>query len=113
MAMNAGILSLVGLVLLLLACSAACGGTMEEKPRSPGEAIFRSQCVMCHGRTGDLNMGGAKDLTKSALTKWEMIAIVTNGKAGMIGYGERLSEKEVEEVVDHVRTLHEPIGSDN
>ncbi len=42
-----------------------------------------------------------------------MIAIVTNGKAGMIGYGERLSKKEVEEVVDHVRSLHEVARSDN
>ncbi len=112
MAMKPGILSLVGLVGVLLACSAACGA-MEEKPGSPGEAIFWDQCVMCHGRMGDLKMSGAKDLTKSALTKGEMIAIVTNGKAGMIGYGERLSKKEVEEVVDHVRSLHEVARSDN
>ena len=74
--MKPGILSLVGLVGVLLACSAACGA-MEEKPGSPGEAIFWDQCVMCHGRVGDLKMSGAKDLTKSALTKGEMIAIVT------------------------------------
>lgn len=114
MDMKAGILAFMGAMLLLLACAAADGSSINDgTPISPGESTFRNQCVMCHGRKGNLNMSGAKDLTKSALTKEEMIAIVTNGKGGMIGFGKTLSKKQVEEVVDHVRTLYEEVRSDN
>ena len=112
--MRAGVIAIAGAMLLLFACAAADGSSTDTAtPISPGESIFTNQCVMCHGRKGNLNMSGAKDLTKSVLTEEEMIAIVTNGKGGMIGFGKKLSKKQVEEVVDHVRTLHEEVRSDN
>ena len=88
---------------------AACGNATNAADNStadPGTAIYNSRCTMCHGRDGDLGMSGAKDLTKSTLTKEEMVAVVTHGKGGMIGFEKMLSTKEIDEVVDHVRTLH-------
>ena len=112
--MRAGVLPILGAMLLLLSCAAAEGSPTDNgTPTSAGETIFMSECVMCHGRDGKLNMSGAKDLTKSMLTKEEMNAIVTHGRGGMIGFGKLLSEKQIEEVVDHVRTLHEEVRSDN
>ena len=106
------VLTIAGGMFLLLACAAADGTSMEDDaPVSVGASIFRSQCVMCHGRNGKLNMSGAKDLTKSILTKEEMNAIVTYGKGGMIGFRKTLSKKQIGEVVDHVRTLHEDVRS--
>lgn len=94
------------MMMLMLACAATEGGSKEDKaPLGPGGSVFRSQCAMCHGKDGKLSMSGAKDLTKSTLTKEEMNAIVTYGKGGMIGFGRTLSKKQIEEVVDHVRTL--------
>jgi len=60
---------------------------------------------MCHGRKGNLNISGAKDLTKSALSEEEMIAVVTHGRGGMIGFDKTLSPQQIREVVAHVRTL--------
>lgn len=106
--MRTGLIVTTWTALLLLACSAADGASAEKKvPVTPGEAIYKSQCVMCHGRNGNLNMSGAKDLTKSGLTEEEMIAIVTSGRGGMIGFGKTLTKKQIEEVVGHVRMLHE------
>ena len=106
--MKAGLIICACVMLVLLACSSADGASAEMKgPGSPGEVIYKSQCVMCHGRKGNLNMSGAKDLTKSELTEEEMIAVVTSGRGGMIGFGKTLTKKQVEEVVGHVRMLHE------
>ena len=95
------------IALVLKACGD--GGTdnaNNEGSTDPGTFIYNSNCVMCHGRDGNLGMSGAKDLTKSTLGKGEMIAVVTNGRGGMIGFKTMLSKQEIDEVVDHARTLH-------
>jgi cytochrome c6 len=92
------------LALLLAACGD--GVANSEGSNDPGTAIFDSNCAMCHGRDGNLGMSGAKDLTKSTLSREEMIAVVTNGRGGMAPFGKMLSAQEIGEVVDHVRTLH-------
>ena len=87
----------------------ACGGTMPEStesgPPTEGELVFNTNCTMCHGRSGDLGLSGAKDLVTSTLGRDEVIAIVTNGKGGMMPYGNTLSRKQIEAVADHVITL--------
>jgi len=101
-------LMLVVLITLvaLLACSAAGSSPMEQQDSAAqGEAIYKMQCVMCHGRKGNLNVGGAKDLTASAISTEEMIAVVTQGKGTMVGFGSTLTKQQIEAVVAHARTL--------
>ncbi|MCO5276091.1 MAG: cytochrome c [Flavobacteriales bacterium] len=101
--------ALVGLALLagLMACSASGGAKPDQDGRArDGEEIFKTECVMCHGQDGKLGMAGARDLTISKLSKEEMIAVVMNGKGAMIGFKGRLSAAQIDQVVDHVRTLH-------
>lgn len=94
-------------VLLMAACGTGNATSASDNSTSdPGTAIYLSNCVMCHGRDGNLGMSGAKDLTQSTLTKEEMIAIVTHGRGGMASFQTMLSKEEIGEVVDHVRTLH-------
>lgn len=108
--MRAGAWSMAGPMLLLMACTAADGSSLGEKgTASTGASIFRSECVMCHGHDGKRKMSGAKDLAKSTLTEEEMNAIVTHGSGAMAGFGTTLSKKQIEEVVEHVRTLHEQV----
>lgn len=96
-------------LLALMGCSASGGdGASMAGPTTPGEAIFKAQCVMCHGRDGRLGISGAKDLTRSTLTEEEMIATVTRGKGAMAGFGTILTPVQIEEVVAHVRTLQAP-----
>lgn len=94
---------LVG-VAVLLACGGAPNGTADAPP-SQGEMLYNTHCATCHGRSGDLGMNGAKDLTRSTLARAEAIAVITNGRAGMMPYADRLSEQEIDAVADHVITL--------
>ena len=94
--------------LLLLACGSATadGTTMADSAdKSPGEQVFNMNCALCHGRDGKLGLNAAKDLTASTLTKAEMVAMVRQGKGTMMPYKDVLSAKEIDAVVDHVRTL--------
>jgi len=94
--------------LIAMACSdgqASVPAVAEGGPVSKGEELFNTNCTLCHGRTGDLGMSGAKDLTISTLTREQMIAMVTNGKGGMMPYKNVLTPKQIEAVVDHARKL--------
>lgn len=95
-----------------LLASVSCGSTAGPAPESAtmsaegkGAELFNANCALCHGRKGDLGMNGAKDLGLSSLTRVEMIAMVTNGKGAMMPYKNVLTPKQIEAVVDHVRTL--------
>ncbi len=90
---------------VLLACGSTAVDGTEAPPPGEGEMVFNTTCATCHGRKGDLGMGGAKDLVTSILKRDEVIAIVTNGKGAMMPYGTTLSKKQIEVVVDHVLTL--------
>ena len=79
-----------------------------EADRSSGRSLFNLNCALCHGRDGKLGLNGAKDLTISTLTKTEMIAMVRQGKGAMMPYKDVLTAKEIDAVVDHVRTLGKP-----
>ncbi len=94
-----------GAVLLLLPL-VACGGQEVGEGQGPvGSRLFGTHCTLCHGDDGRLGLSGAKDLTASALSREEMIAVVRNGRGAMMGYGRVLSEEEIGLVVDHVRSL--------
>ena len=98
----------LALGLLVLACSSASPdgtGMAGTTDKSPGEQLFDMNCTLCHGRDGKLGLNNAKDLTMSALTKAEMITMVRQGKGAMMPYKDVLSAKEIDAVVDHVRTL--------
>lgn len=89
----------------LLACGNATMDDADAPPPTEGEMVFNTNCAMCHGRKGDLGMSGAKNLVISALSRIEVIAMVTNGKGTMMPYGKTLTKKQIEAVADHVLTL--------
>jgi cytochrome c6 len=75
----------------------------ETKP--DGMAVFRKNCVVCHGSDGKLGLNGARDLTQSTLTAAERTAIVTHGKNLMTPFGKLLSPDEIDAVVNYTLTL--------
>ena len=95
------------MALLVLACSSGDASVElgAESGISDGERIYRMNCTLCHGTDGKLGFNGAKDLTRSTLTKEEMITRVREGKGTMLPYKNMLSAKEIEAVVAHVRSL--------
>ncbi len=94
----------ITIAIMLFSCGNG-GGTTASAPRSSGEMLFDTHCTLCHGADGKLKMGDAKDLSISTLTREEMIAVVTHGRGTMMPYKQVLSAEEIEQVVDHVRTL--------
>lgn len=90
---------------LVLACGASHPGSADPATPADGAAIYTTYCVLCHGKDGKLGLNGAKDLTRSPLTREEMIAVVTNGRNMMQPYKEVLTATEIAAAVDHVRAL--------
>jgi mono/diheme cytochrome c family protein len=88
---------------LVLACGAA--STDLVPGTGNGATIYATYCVLCHGKDGKLGLNGAKDLTRSPLTREEMIAVVTNGRNMMQPYKEVLTAAEIAAAVDHVRSF--------
>ena len=78
------------------------------------DLIYKNNCSVCHGDRGDGRSRASTSMvppprnftTASNLTRDVMIATVTNGKPGtaMTSWKTQLSEKQIEEVVDYVRT---------
>lgn len=81
--------------------------------QAPGEAIFKKNCVMCHGAdgTGKTKMGiklGAADLTSNdiqSLSDEALAQSVRNGKAKMPPFEKTLTADEITQVIQYVRTL--------
>ncbi len=85
-----------------------------------GAALFKRQCVMCHGATGAGDGAAAKTLkgklpplndkaTMSKLTDEQIHEAITNGKKTEIGnmpaLGKRLKPEEITDIVNYARTL--------
>jgi len=69
------------------------------------EKKFKQLCSICHGTTGDLNLNGAKDLTKSTLPLEESFAQVYNGKGLMTPFGGMMTDSEIIAVCKYADTL--------
>lgn len=85
-----------------------------------GAALYKRQCVMCHGATGLGDGPAAKTLkgklpsladkaTMSKLTDEQIHEAITMGKKTEIGnmpaLGKRLKAEEITDIVNYVRTL--------
>ena len=85
----------------------ACNPTPPTPVGPPdGMAIFRKNCVACHGPDGKLGLTGAKDLSASVLPVADRIQIITNGKNVMTPFKALLSEAEIRAVAEYSRTLN-------
>jgi mono/diheme cytochrome c family protein len=90
---------------------AACKSLLGQENSSPGEEVFRSKCVLCHGADGSGNtpLGkqlqaadlGSKEVQK--LTNAEMHKQIHDGRANMPGFADQLSEEQISQVIQYVR----------
>jgi len=87
-------------------------------PVRRGEAVFKANCALCHGVRGDGTGRAAKlfnpppaDLTRSDKTDEYKEQIIRRGSeslqrsSGMPPWGERLSNREISDVVRYLRTI--------
>ena len=87
------------------AAEAQKSGSKTTSSGPNGMAVFRNNCVICHGADGKMGMNGAKDLSASTLTAEERISIITNGKNLMTPFKALLSEAEIKAVAEYTQTL--------
>ena len=117
-------LPLVGVVTLGFSLSVNAG---QAKPAAPtqasldnGAALFKRQCVMCHGAAGLGDGPAAKNLKgklpsmadkalMSKLTDAQIHQAISEGKkteiGNMPGLAKRLMPEEITDIVNYVRTL--------
>ncbi len=86
--------------------SAQNAGSVSLAP--DGMAIFRKNCVTCHGANGKLGLNGAKDISVSTLSIEDRVNIITNGKKLMTPFAAVLSPEEIQAVASYTQTLQEP-----
>ncbi len=98
--------------------AAAAAATPESTAN--GAALYKRQCVMCHGVTGAGDGPAAKNLkgklpslsdkaTMSKLTDAQIHEAITAGRKTEVGnmpaLGKRLKPEEITDIVNYVRTL--------
>lgn len=102
------LLSVFSISIFILIITAA--GWSQE---SPGENVFKSKCVLCHGAsgTGDTPLGKqlqaanlrSKDVQKK--TNAELHKAIHDGGANMPPFGDQLTDEQINQVIKYVRTL--------
>lgn len=92
---------------MALALGLLCGAAAAGDPRQ-GAELYRRHCTGCHGDAGRPRMAGAPDFTTpTALMKTDLAlaAAVRGGRGAMPAYAGLLRERELLDVVAHLRTL--------
>jgi mono/diheme cytochrome c family protein len=99
------------LVLISLFFLLSCTDSAEKdissttKEQSEGKSLFDKNCAICHGKKGDAQIGGAKNLTMSTISVEETKQIISKGKGSMAGYGSFLNESQIDLLVVYIATL--------
>lgn len=88
-----------------------CFPLSAQEKTSPGETIFKTKCVLCHGPdgSGQTPLGkqlqaanlGSKEVQKQSNA--ELHKIVHDGRANMPPFAEQLSDEEITQVIQYVR----------
>jgi cytochrome c6 len=94
-------LRLLWLVLLLPAAAQAADPAR-------GADLYRTHCIGCHGAGGRPVMPGAPDFSRpTALLKPDLalLATIRQGRAAMPAYEGQLRDREILDLVSHLRTF--------
>ena len=97
----------VSAALLTLAFAlTGCGGGQEGAEAAEGgiaaEALYKKQCISCHGEQLEGRVGPATNLKQvgARLSRDQIAATITNGKNGMPRFKNSLSETEIGALAD-------------
>lgn len=77
--------------------NAGTGGTTAGKD---GEAVFKANCISCHGNNLEGAVGPNLQKVGAKYSKDEIAGIITNGKGGMPSFKGQLSDDEISSVAD-------------
>jgi cytochrome c6 len=105
--MNMNVRLMAALILMLALAGFAAADD------AAGKNIFTSNCAICHGPNGDgnspigktLNVPDFRSAQAQKMTEAEVKAIVTSGKNKMPAFKDKLTDTQIDQVVDYVRHL--------
>lgn len=95
----------------LLAAAAVCAGAGASAwaaDTQRGAELYRSHCAQCHGAGGRPQLPGTPDFTTpTALLRPDMtlLNVVREGRGAMPAYAVQLRDREILDIVAHLRTL--------
>ncbi len=92
---------------LIIACAPKDKAPVAAGDTAAGQNIYKKYCVICHGADGKLGINGAKDITVSALTQDERVALITKGKNTMTPFEGILTPDEIQAVAAYSMTLNQ------
>jgi cytochrome c6 len=88
--------------------ASAWPGTTNAADVSRGADLYRLHCTVCHGPAGRPVLPGAPDFSRpTALLRsdLELMARIRDGRGGMPAYQGQLRDREMLDIVAHLRTL--------
>jgi cytochrome c6 len=99
-----------GVALATLIAASTCTCAIAQ---SAGADTYKAKCQSCHGAEGTPNPGIAKamgvkpanDPSVKAISELQMIADTTNGKGKMPAYKGKLTDAQIKDSVDYLRSL--------
>ena len=82
--------------------------------RAAAKTTFATKCAMCHGPDGagsevgkSMNVPDLRSPVVQKLPDSELAQVISNGKGGMPGFKNSLSEDQIHALVAHIRSLHQ------
>ena len=101
------------LTTLLSAAAVLCAlSSVAAAQNSHGDALFKENCLMCHGADGAGTPTGkalkAAPFQSPAVEKMsdaELATIIHNGKNNMPEFGNRLTSPQIDSLVSYIRQL--------
>jgi mono/diheme cytochrome c family protein len=106
-----------GAVVVILAGTFSSLARAQDAAKAPaGAAIFSKKCVLCHGADGTGNTPLGKQLQAANLhskavqgrSDDELHTVVHDGQTNMPPFGDQLTDDEITQVIQYVRTFAAP-----
>jgi len=107
-------MAMAGSLFLVVVC---VGGAQDADKAPAGAEIFSKKCVLCHGADGTGNTPLGKQLQAAnlhskevqKLSNDEMHKIIHDGQANMPPFEDKLTDDEIDQVIQYVRTFAGPV----
>jgi cytochrome c6 len=106
-----------GAVVVVLAGAFSLSAGQDAAKAPAGAAIFAKKCVLCHGADGTGNTPLGKQLQAANLHSKdvqkqpdaELHRIIHDGQTNMPPFGDQLTDDEIDQVIQYVRTFAGPV----
>lgn len=112
--LTASIIFVLAFALVAIAHNSTPGATAAHESAASASELFSQNCAKCHGKDGrakgfKAKVVGARNLTdgqwQDRVTDERLFNSINNGKGKMPAHGKKLSEAEINSLVQYVRGL--------